>query len=61
MQPTGFLGHLQEIGNIECDALTARSDEFPAIQESLDRLIARLKGAGIINPQSWEEFFGEVE
>jgi hypothetical protein len=61
VQPADFLALLHEIGNIECDALTAGPEEFPAIRKSLEQLITRLRNAGIITPQNCEESFGEVE
>lgn len=60
VQPTGFLAFLQEVGQIETDALVATPREFPAIRKNLEQLIMRLRDAGIITPQRWEEFFGDA-
>jgi hypothetical protein len=45
-RPANILSLLLEIGDVECSALIAERDEFPAISENLTRLTDRLKGAG---------------
>ena len=60
-RPLNMLAILQEVGNIECDALVATGTEFQAVRESLQALMGRLKDQGIITPERWEEFFGEAE
>ena len=65
VRPSGGLNVLQEVINVECTALAAKDDQLPAIRESLERLIRRLKesdGTGqgpIVTPERWKEFFGE--
>ena len=52
---------LQDIGNIENDALTAAGDEFREAARSLNELLRNLKDQGIITPQNCAEFLGKVE
>lgn len=60
-QPTGFLAILQEVGSLECEALVATGIEFQAVRLSLQTLLRRLRDQGIITPERWEEFFGDVQ
>lgn len=65
VRPHGGLNVLQEVINIECTALAAHDDQLPAIRETLERLIQRLKGSNgtglgpIIAPERWRQFFSE--
>jgi pyoverdine/dityrosine biosynthesis protein Dit1 len=66
VRPVGATAIVEEVGNIECDALAANDDELPAVTESLERLIGRLKETragdikAIINPERWKQFVGEI-
>ncbi len=59
--PAGLMAILQDIGDIECDALIATDDELQAVRRSLNELLQTLMGQGIINLRSWAEFIGEPE
>jgi len=58
-KPAGFMAILQEVGNIECNALIATDDELQSVRRSLDELLQSLMGQGIINPRNWSKFFGD--
>jgi len=60
-KPAGLMAILQDVGDIECDALTASDEEFQAVRQSLNELLQSLRGQGIINLRTWAEFFGEPE
>ena len=59
VKPDGMLAIFQEVGTIECDALTTNGDELQAVEEKLDALMRRLIEQGIVTPERWTEFFGE--
>jgi len=60
-KPPDVSGILQDVGNIEADALTALGDDFQEVKRSLEELLRCLRGLGIITPKNWEEFFGEAD
>jgi hypothetical protein len=60
-QPVGRMAILQELGSIECHGLMVTGVEFQAARLSLQSLLRRLRDQGIITPERWEEFFGQVE
>jgi len=60
-KPAALMAILQDIANIECNALIATDDEFQAVRRSLNELLQALMGQGIINPRNWAEFIGEPE
>jgi hypothetical protein len=65
VRPSGVLNTLQEVVDIECTALAANDEQLPAIKESLERLILRLKESDsrhdgpLITTERWEQYFGE--
>ena len=60
-RPPGLMAFLQDVGNIEADALIAIGDELQDVKQCLSDLLQSLRATGVINPQNWEEFFGEPE
>jgi hypothetical protein len=59
-RPIGMVATLQEVGNIECDALVSTGIEFQAVRESMRILLKRLRNEGIISSEEWEEFLGQL-
>jgi hypothetical protein len=60
-KPPGLMVFLQDVGNIEADALMAFGDEFQDVRRCLNELLRSLRETGVINAQNWKEFFGETE
>ena len=58
-KPAGIRAFLQDIGNIESDALVTSGDDFHETKQSFNESLQGLKALGIINPRNWTEFFGE--
>ena len=50
---------LQDVGNIESDALVTTGDDFHETEQSFNELLQSLRALGIINLRNWTEFFGE--
>jgi hypothetical protein len=58
-KPAGVMAFLQDIGNIESDALVTNGDDFHETEQSFNELLQSLRALGIINLRNWTEFFGE--
>jgi len=50
---------LQEVLTVECDVLTADTENLQAVEEKLSGLVRRLVEQGVIDAQRWREFFLE--
>jgi hypothetical protein len=59
-QPVDMMAILQEVGNIECEALVATGIEFQAAKESMRILLRRLRHQGIISADRWADFSQEI-
>jgi hypothetical protein len=58
-KPASVMAFLQDIGNIESDAVVTIGNDFHETKGSFDELLQVLRALGIINPRNWTEFFGE--
>jgi hypothetical protein len=61
VRPVGVIAILQDVGAIEAEALIASPDELTDTRAGLHRLMRRLKDAGIIDAERWQEFFGHAD
>ena len=61
VRPIGLVAILQEVGTIERDAIKVDGDELQAIEEKLTGLMGRLIEQGIVDAESWQEFFGDPD
>ena len=52
---------LQDVRNIESDALTALGDEFRDVKRCLNELLRSLRELGIIDAQNWDHSPGKPE
>jgi hypothetical protein len=59
--PAGVMAILQDVGNIESDALVTTGDDFHETKRSFDVLLQSLRALSIVNPRNWTQFFGEQE
>ena len=58
-KPDGMEVILQEVLTVECDVLTADTENLQAVEEKLSGLVRRLVEQGVIDAQRWREFFLE--